>query len=358
MRLLTWIIAVLLVIVSVNTVIAEEESLPKKILNIQLSGNPFENTDDESWTSPLITPILEENVSYKIIIDRLRTIDENIKKEPKYPPMDTIETQLENAISNLEKKKPSINNFSALKHPEDITPDYAGYWRYDIKHDHLRGLKEPLGLSPTDKDIDKDKEDAALRTVRYIYLINKVLFIKTQNNLKIYNQYLTKLDKQWDFYFNKTLSQYPWEMALNDHLYQKTRGNNGIFNQPPSKQWILLHPAASFEYIGGMTNMKTKNSLILEVLGYNAWKWNDNDSADYSSFLGLSGVSLIADYSDHSDINAPDWGYGLLVHVKSDLAVGITKHDNNIGLIVNYDLSKIFLAPPENNKAEIRGEVQ
>lgn len=136
-------------------------------------------------------------------------------------------------------------------------------------------------------------------------------------------KYVTALDQRWEDYFNETPSQFPWELAVNSLLYQRrvTRG----YNEPPRSQWILLHPAAAYEYTD-KSSERFKSALALEALGY---------------VYRTTGVAAIVAWSDRED--AANVGYGVALHWGNKAMVAAVRHprSSRTSFIVSPQIEKL-----------------
>ena len=107
---------------------------------------------------------------------------------------------------------------------------------------------------------------------------------------------LTALAKRWDTFIVDGYSQFPWELALNGALRSSTD------YEPPSRQFILLHPSLSAEVHGAaLDQLSPINVLSIEALGavfYNG---------EHSRYAGASIVTTTA-----SGVNA---SAGIYLHL-------------------------------------------
>jgi hypothetical protein len=95
---------------------------------------------------------------------------------------------------------------------------------------------------------------------------------------------LRTLATRWENYVRNSYSQLPWELALNGAL----RGRSGY--EPPTQQFILLHPSIGIEANGTvLKELRRVDVAVLEPVG---WIFHYND--DYTRYLGVSGALTFA----------------------------------------------------------------
>lgn len=119
-------------------------------------------------------------------------------------------------------------------------------------------------------------------------------------------EYVTALDKRWENYFNRTPSQFPWELLLNSALYKQHEQRG--YNEPPSSQLILLHPSAAFAYATSGDD-RLRSALVLEALGY---------------FTRGFGGSVAAVWSDRP--NQRKVGYAIVGRWRNTIMIGAAFH--------------------------------
>lgn len=138
-------------------------------------------------------------------------------------------------------------------------------------------------------------------------------------------------DARWTAYFDETLVQFPWELALNSARFtqaaRKTRG----FAMPPSSQWVLLHPMAGVEYVwSAPQGSRMTPAVAMEILGYNRWSWNAMNKP-----AGALGASVVAAFSDRA--GAPNVGYGVLVRYAHKYSVSVTSRGGKTGVLLSSE---------------------
>ena len=141
------------------------------------------------------------------------------------------------------------------------------------------------------------------------------------------------VNKEWDTFLYDSKPMYPLDLVTTDFFYRVfsdyDKSNEG-FKRPPNWQWFFLHPAPAFDYVSdAIDGEQLKASVYLEVLGINAWK---------NKYV--TGVSLIATYSDRNDV--PDGGYGLLFTYKNSYSVAVTKYGSKTGVLFSLDVARFF----------------
>ncbi len=163
--------------------------------------------------------------------------------------------------------------------------------------------------------------------------------------------------KRWDAYFNDTRTQYLWELGISEWRLNKTKNDGrpdagGVklgFRKVPTNQVIFLHPGVAFEYLDDAADgSQFEETAILEVLGYNSWKWDGSDPKK------AWGLSLTAAWTDREA--SDDFGVGLMLHFAHRYSIGVTDHDGDVGVLVSADVSKLWLKVKESRKKRMRGD--
>jgi len=159
-------------------------------------------------------------------------------------------------------------------------------------------------------------------------------------------RHVETLNNEWESYFTDARSQFPWELALNGYLYNKNdrKAKGVILQAPPRYQWILLHPSVALEYIDNANEgNQFRESVILEIAGYNWWNWKNRDR---DTALGLS---FITSYSDRSCTR--DVGFGVIAHYNHTLSVGGTlRKGGDPGVFISVDVGRFLLKASESTK--------
>jgi hypothetical protein len=82
---------------------------------------------------------------------------------------------------------------------------------------------------------------------------------------------------------------------------------------------------------------RTKASLLVEVLGVNFWR--QEDQLDLG-FTRLTGAGLVATYSDRA--GTKEWGYGAQLTFSSAYSVGFTDRDGDIGIALSINIAELW----------------
>jgi hypothetical protein len=155
----------------------------------------------------------------------------------------------------------------------------------------------------------------------------------------------------WVKYRTEKKPMFWWEAALNEAVHHTPYEGT---QRPPNYQWILLHPAPSFEYVGGSTSSGIKPGISLEVLGINAWKWKDGKMAAPFGipYLKALGVSAVINYSERDEFN--DLSYGGMLHFNHTFSIGVTRGKGPNGgvtkVMFTADILKLFESKSEKAK--------
>ncbi|HEY0969648.1 MAG TPA: hypothetical protein VGE02_01590 [Gemmatimonadales bacterium] len=94
---------------------------------------------------------------------------------------------------------------------------------------------------------------------------------------------LHALAGRWDSYIEHSYSQLPWELLVNG------LGRSPRSWEPPTAQWVLLHPSVGVEVAGlSRDELVRVDVAVLEVGGYLRY------FRDYTRRVGVSGVATFA----------------------------------------------------------------
>lgn len=168
-----------------------------------------------------------------------------------------------------------------------------------------------------------------LDTFTQIYVIGQQL-IGSEIAGMSYEQ-LIQYEKNWNDYFTKSRTQFPWELTLN---YLINKDSLAYYGEPPSGQWILLHPSPIVSHMGDAPDgSNTNGGAMIELLGYNRW--------NTEKWYQPSGISLVSIYSDRAEVD--DWGTGVAVHFNNEYTIGYAKHDDEESVFVSVDLWELFV---------------
>jgi hypothetical protein len=143
--------------------------------------------------------------------------------------------------------------------------------------------------------------------------------------------FLSLRDKEWDSYFNEVSVQYPWELALNSWQFQKKVpvAERAGFPRAPEQKLIALHPVPAFEYADVGGDHSTQAAVVVELFGYERWRWREGKAAN------RVGISLAASFSDVP--GADPIGYGLMIHTPiRNMSIGAVWRDGDAGESINF----------------------
>ena len=170
----------------------------------------------------------------------------------------------------------------------------------------------------------------------FIKLHEDIQKLQAERSRRETEKYLKRLRVEWTPFLEHMKGQTWLELAINRRAY---KNDSSHFQAPPSSQWIFMHPTLLVEYAAGATDGENmQEALGLEVIGMNWWKQD--------KWYVPSGASVLAVYSDRSDIK--DLGYGVALHFLSDYTIGYTNHDGEDAYFLSVDLIKLF---QDKNKA-------
>lgn len=160
---------------------------------------------------------------------------------------------------------------------------------------------------------------------------------------------LQRNNVMWDLYTNDARVQYPWEMLLNGHLYQREleqRSPGGAQDValtdriPPDSQIILLHPGIGFEYVDEATDgSRFEPAVIMEWIGFNRWRY-EGSGTDVRMARPM-GISLVTTLSDRN--GSKNVGHGVALHWNHKLTTGVSwRSGGEVGIFVSVGLADRF----------------
>jgi hypothetical protein len=183
--------------------------------------------------------------------------------------------------------------------------------------------------------------DLASRIARSSEATFQAIVAHRQPLIEANTQFLTRRDREWNAYFNDISVQYPWELAINSWRFTRTTpaAERAGFPRAPDAKLIVLHPSPGFEYADVAGEKSTQAAVVLELIGYERWRWRDGSASH------RFGASLAASFADVPGADAV--GYGLILHLPfRNITVGATWRDgeegDSINLTVNADLARLI----------------
>ena len=194
-----------------------------------------------------------------------------------------------------------------VENGNDLIPADSATYRVNLHRDLQYGerCKQVEGCNAAYQE--------AADALRLANLIHRVFLYQYQPYLSKTRGRLQTLAIYWDDYFNKARSQYPWELAVNDLRYNPPVDK---FVEPPRDQIILLHPGLGVEYVQDAEVNRFQPVLVVELIGYNFWRWTDRG-------MGTSlGASAVMNLSDHPGYDTLSWGG--VIHINQQYSFGVT----------------------------------
>lgn len=232
---------------------------------------------------------------------------------------------------NLNKLVDRIDAWIAVVGSDALATSAPGQWQYDIDRGGLF-LDTPYSIavdSTLEARCQAVADACAVAFEEAVEILTDATLVRRVNGALLTPQrdsivkYVTALDKRWDDYFNRTPSQFPWELALNSAFYQRHERRG--YNEPPKSQWILLHPALAYEYTDQESD-RFKSALALEALGY---------------FRGHVGIAAVVEWADRE--NGSKAGYGAALHWGNKAMIGAVwhRHSSQTSIVVSPQLEKL-----------------
>ena len=179
-----------------------------------------------------------------------------------------------------------------------------------------------------------DSNSCADILTAYIGLLKDVYRPLSDGPLRKTLDFLTNKEKEWESFIEESRSQTFVDIAVTSWLYDKMYDNGEHdFKSPPKVQWFSLHLSPIIENVSAaIDGDQFKESLALEVIGFNKWK---------DGCFGVAcGASFIVNYTDRNGVD--DTGWGLMFHVDNSYSFGVTKHGGDTGIFITVDLLKLF----------------
>ncbi len=156
-------------------------------------------------------------------------------------------------------------------------------------------------------------------------------------------RYLDILDQRWRAYLLGGRSLFPWERWANGEFYRRSLDEERGFIEPPSRQYVFLHPTPAYEY-RDYAEDGLEEVLSLEVAGFYRWRWRG------SEMHRPWGGSLLVSW-DGSDEDSV--GYGVMAHLPRNWSLGVVARKRNSeqewAVLLSADLAKLVV-----NTAQLR----
>jgi hypothetical protein len=191
--------------------------------------------------------------------------------------------------------------------------------------------------------------------LRYDRLIQRALNYYSRPIVDQHYADAVRRDRQWDAYFNEARFQYMWELKLNGLWLERNEkremdaaGNRLGFREPPTDQWIVLHPNVGMEYIEGAPDgNQLQEAVFMEILGYNRWSWKPDGR------MGTAvGASIIGAYSDRATLD--DWRYGVMLHYNNTWSLAVTRRNGETGFLLSMDFAQFLADVPQKARNALR----
>jgi hypothetical protein len=254
-----------------------------------------------------------------------------------------VERRLVNQVRNSHKfirgdtsaHDPTPANWKFFENPCGVT--LGGDVRLDFAAAYAKHCED--ATSPECARAYRDAVDA----LSVVVMVEEVLsFLVRDRVMQEVHQLATTRLKQWDIYFNKSIPQWPWELALvNGPLYSRAIRDDQGLAEPPTWQMIVLHPDVAVEYVDGADDGSQFEAVaLIEVLGANFWSWEDGKQKGPWGLPVPIGLGAVATFADRGD--AEDIGYGGVLHIYHVYNLGVTVRDEDLGFFVSMNLAKLF----------------
>ncbi|MDF7801597.1 hypothetical protein P4C99_19120 [Pontiellaceae bacterium B1224] len=184
----------------------------------------------------------------------------------------------------------------------------------------------------------------AIDTLGILQLTYQTLnYVKRKNAVGEIGAVAEERKAQWDVYFNESIPQWPWELALvNGPIYAHSLKNEKGFGKVPEWQMIVAHPDLAIEYVKDAADGdQFMPALLIEIIGANFWIWEDGDKQKGPwGFPVPLGAGVVATYSDRAGID--DWGFGAVIHIDNVYNIGATFRGSDTGVFFSLNLAKLF----------------
>ena len=252
-----------------------------------------------------------------------------------------VEKNLLGAIDNLWKQYSGSINHDILLKPNSWKVD-AGSFTASLNSEfgplnYQTAYLEKLSQNPEFYQKAVDSVAITLlvhRTLNYVY--------RKESVGKIGNVARARM-KQWDTYFNNSIPQWPWELALvNGPIYNSYLKNEKGLGKVPEWQLIVLHPDIVVEYMPEAEDgSQFEPALLIEVIGANFWSWeSDGDQTGPGGLPIPIGAGFVTTFTDRADTD--DWGFGGVIHFNHIYNVGVTFREGDPSYFVSLNISKLL----------------
>lgn len=225
-------------------------------------------------------------------------------------------------------------------------------WEWD--RERFRGLPK-LDLSTLNIRCDNAEEAKCVEAraagkvvLRAAALVHQALVLRQKDTYEAALNASRVRDAKWTGYFDDARLQFPWELYINGLRYGREARKAGGFGEPPSDQFILLHPGVGMEYVrGAPSGSRFQPALVLELVGYNRWRWTDAGKME-----NAYGASLIQTYSDRAGLSSSR--PGVMFHVQNKYSLALTRDNGKTGIVLSIDLAKLVTRVDDEARSRFR----
>jgi hypothetical protein len=185
----------------------------------------------------------------------------------------------------------------------------------------------------------KDEFETASSQLRAIYLAYAALNKYTENYREESYAERSLRRAKWDSYYDDLTFQYPWELAVNSILLERSDsravedGNKKGFRDLPESKLVFLHPEANLVYANNAAD-EYEITLTVEAIGYETFDFDSKGKVK-----DVMGISLLATYMDQADVIKSGWTAGLLFKYNG-YSLGVTDNHGDTGIVFNINLSQ------------------
>lgn len=193
-------------------------------------------------------------------------------------------------------------------------------------------------LNPWQGDACVQAVKETIGLFRGLVLASKVIHAANLDTLNLHLVTIENRLKGYKDYYQKAEPLWPWESLFNTSVVTAKdkiqQGNLVGFREPVEYQWLVLHPSTALQYVSDQET-DFKPALIVDVLGYNKLKWENNGS-EVTSY-GASAVVALSEFDGKTNI-----GWGMRFFYNRTYSFGITKNSDQVGLFISVGALEKF----------------
>lgn len=288
-----------------------------------------------------------EELESELYLIRSQVADESLKKI-----IDNLISRANRAAYGLRQKDPNVDAYK------------ANTWKVTSVMNDVIVSKLPEGM-PETEFIDFSERlsaacspsnqcDGVLEQAKKIAfeldLGYSFAFTTSSEQVEQAAAYAVQMDTEWNRFLYESKTQFFFDFLAQDIASDIDPEEYRILG-PPKKQWFLIHPNLTYEYLSDAPDgSQFEPGISIEVLGFNYWRAKDRFFNN--SFLkNISGFGLVANYTDRA--GADDWGGGIQMTLNNKYLVGVSaRRGGVIGISISVNIAEIWKEKYESHWAK------